>query len=129
MLAIKVPLKETNEIRKILMEKGFMDMNYKIQTDNSYGYLPLKLEIRNNEVLLKELENNEISFEIIEKNLEKIEKHAKSLSETLKGKLTNEEIENLKTSFDIIGDIVILEIPEDLQKYKDIIGKAALEFT
>ncbi|MDR0911116.1 MAG: class I SAM-dependent methyltransferase family protein, partial [Methanobrevibacter sp.] len=40
-----------------------------------------------------------------------------------------EEIENLKTSFDIIGDIVILEIPEDLQKYKDIIGKAALEFT
>ena len=38
-----------------------------------------------------------------------------NFSELLKDELTDEEIENLRTSFDTIGDIVILEIPEDLQ--------------
>ena len=43
--------------------------------------------------------------------------------------LTIEEIEELKTSFDIIGDIVIVEIPEELKSKKKEIGKATLEFT
>jgi tRNA (guanine37-N1)-methyltransferase len=47
----------------------------------------------------------------------------------LKDELTDEEIENLRTSFDTIGDIVILEIPEDLQDKKQLIGDAALKFT
>ena len=43
--------------------------------------------------------------------------------------LTRDEIEDLRTSFDTIGDIVILEIPDDLEDKKQIIGDAALKFT
>jgi tRNA (guanine37-N1)-methyltransferase len=52
-----------------------------------------------------------------------------NFSEILKDELTSEEIENLRTSFDTIGDIVILEIPDDLLSKKQIIGDAALKFT
>ncbi|KZX15560.1 ribosomal RNA large subunit methyltransferase I [Methanobrevibacter cuticularis] len=138
MLAIKIPLKETNKLRIILMEKEIIDMNYKIQSSDSYGYIPINRKIDNDVII--ELENElkkklkgqneeKIAIEVVEKNLEKIKKYPKSIAENLEGKLSNDEIEELKTSFDIIGDVVILEIPEKLQKHKDIIGHAALDFT
>jgi tRNA (guanine37-N1)-methyltransferase len=52
-----------------------------------------------------------------------------NFSELLEGELTLKEIEDLRTSFDTIGDIVILEIPDNLQDKKFIIGDAALKFT
>ncbi len=175
MLTIKVVSKGINELRKILMEKEIMDMNYKILTEDSYGYIPIKLEkinkpeLKNTEkekinikhslrpkenitadhiikiekkdmVLLnqvkeelnKKLNNTsgkKIAIELIEKDLEEIKRYPRSINEYLKGTLDENEIENLKKSFDIIGDVVILEIPENLEKQKDIIGEAALRFT
>jgi tRNA (guanine37-N1)-methyltransferase len=38
------------------------------------------------------------------------------LKESLKGKLTKKELESLKTSFDVIGDVAIIEIPDELKK-------------
>ena len=153
MLAIKVPLRGINELRKILMEKGIISKNYKILSENSYGYIPINIKkekiakfplkaIENelNKKLIKDKDknikkndvkkdNNKIAIEIIEKDLKKVKRLPKSITEHLKGKLNTSEIENLKKSFDIIGDIVILEIPENLEKYKAIIGEAALNFT
>ena len=150
MLAIKTPLRYINELRKILMEREIIARNYKILTENRYGYIPIKEKI-NNETLEKikkeltiilnnslkyNLENNlktisieNLDIQIIEKNLEEVKKQPTSISEQLKGKLQEKEIEDLKTSFDIIGDIVILEIPENLKDQKQIIGEAALNFT
>ncbi|MCL2687523.1 MAG: class I SAM-dependent methyltransferase family protein, partial [Methanobrevibacter sp.] len=138
MLAIKIPLKYINELRKILAEKEFLDKNYKILTKDSYGYIPIKgkIDSETKQSIEKELLNKfnldsdeTLTFDIVEKNLEALKKQAKSLTEHLKGKIKEEEIEDLKTSFDIIGDVVILEIPENLQEHKDTIGEAALKFT
>ena len=52
-----------------------------------------------------------------------------NFAEILEDELTAEEIENLKTSFDTIGDIVILQIPDELQDKKQLIGDAAYNFT
>nr|WP_243687496.1 hypothetical protein [Methanobacterium formicicum] len=38
-------------------------------------------------------------------------------------------MEEFKKSFDIIGDVVILEIPPELEEEKYLIGEAALKFT
>lgn len=142
MLAIKAPLGSINELRKILMEREIIARNYKILTENNFGYIPIKEEIdeetiekikKNLNNKLNDLNNNNLvktlNLEIVEKDLKQLKKDPQSLTEHLKGKLNEEEIEELKTSFDIIGDIVILEIPENLQEYKDIIGNAALDFT
>ncbi|KZX17172.1 class I SAM-dependent methyltransferase [Methanobrevibacter filiformis] len=140
MIAIKVELKYTNELRKTLIEKQTMNMNYKIKTDEDYGYIPIKniaddvkkdIEDELNKKFNHAGKNdsNKITIEIIDTELEQIKKEPRSLKEHLKGKLNNEEIENLKKSFDIIGDIVILEIPEELQNQKYAIAKAAIDFT
>jgi len=142
MLAIKTPLRYIDELRKILMEREIIARNYKILTEGSYGYIPIKEEItietieKINAKLKNNLKNDsndikteKLQIQILEKDLKEVKKQPRSITEHLKGKLTEKEIEDLKTSFDIIGDIVILEIPENLQDQKDIIGEATLNFT
>jgi len=130
MLTIKVPLQHIEEVREILMETEIISRKYKILTENNFGYIPIKTqENKNIEKELKKNTKEKINFEIVDKNLKEVKKQPKSISEHLKGKLTEKEINDLKTSFDIIGDIVILEIPQNLENQKNIIGNATLNFT
>jgi tRNA (guanine37-N1)-methyltransferase len=46
------------------------------------------------------------------------------IRDTLRGKISAKEAESLKTSFDIVGDIAIIEIPEELGKKEKEIAKA-----
>ncbi|WP_296861654.1 class I SAM-dependent methyltransferase family protein [uncultured Methanobrevibacter sp.] len=115
MKAVKVPLKKLNDVRKELMAKELMRMDYRIKAESDYGYIPIKEDID--------------EYEIVDVDLEELNTHPHNFSELLEKELTSEEIENLKTSFDTIGDIVILEIPDELVPKKKIIGKATLDFT
>ena len=115
MKCVKVPLRQLNDTRIELMEKGIMNMEYRIKAEKDYGYIPIN-------------ENVE-GYEIVCMHLEAMKKVPHSFSELLEDELTLEEIENLRTSFDTIGDIVILEIPDDLESKKQIIADAALKFT
>ncbi len=90
-------------------------MEYKIKACEEYGYIPVNDDVE--------------GYEIVCMRLEAMPKVARSFSELLEGELDSDEIENLRTSFDTIGDIVILEIPENLEDKKQIIGDAALKFT
>ncbi len=49
------------------------------------------------------------------------------LKEALKDKLTKKELQYLKTSFDIVGNIAILEIPPELVKKEKIIAQTLLK--
>lgn len=115
MKCVKVPLRQLNDTRIKLMENGLMNMEYKIKTDDKWGYIPVNEYVND--------------YEIVDVELEAMKKFPHNFAELLKDELSSEEIENLRTSFDTIGDIVILEIPENLQDKKQIIGDAALEFT
>ena len=113
MKCVKVPLKRLNDTRIKLMENGQMNMEYKIKAEEKYGYIPINEDVDD--------------YEIVDIELEPMKRVPHNFSELLEGELTNEEIENLRTSFDTIGDIVILEIPKNLQDKKQIIGDAALK--
>ncbi len=115
MKCVKVPLKQTNDTRIKLMENGLMNMEYRIKTDSEYGYIPINEDIDD--------------YNIVDIDLEPMKKVPHNFAELLDGELTNEEIENLRTSFDTIGDIVILEIPDELLDKKQLIGDAAFKFT
>ncbi len=115
MKCVKVPLRQLNDARIKLMENGLMNMEYKIKTSGEFGYIPINKDVNN--------------YEIVNIELEPMKKFPHNFAELLKDELTADEIENLRTSFDTIGDIVILEIPENLQDKKQIIGDAALKFT
>ncbi|MDD2643944.1 MAG: class I SAM-dependent methyltransferase family protein, partial [Methanobacteriaceae archaeon] len=131
MKSLKVELHHLNDVRKIIAEKELMNMNYKIKTDKNYGYIPIK-EIAT-PTLIEEIKNTlqlpELNITNCETELVATKHYPKSITEALKGKLNPTEIEELKKSFDTIGNIVILEIPEELEKYKKTIGEATLNFT
>ncbi|MCC7553784.1 MAG: class I SAM-dependent methyltransferase family protein [Methanobacteriaceae archaeon] len=118
MKAVKTPIKNLNNLRIELLEKELMDISYKIKTDDYYGYIPIKDE--------KNIYND---LEIVDIDLKKVKLFPKNFTELLDDKLNENDLEKLKTSFDIIGDIVILEIPKNLENKKIAIGEAALEFT
>ncbi len=115
MKCVKVPLRQLNDTRIKLMESGQMNMEYKIKTEDGFGYIPINGDVEGHEIVCM--------------HLEAMKKHPHSFSEILKDELNPDEIETLRTSFDTIGDIIILEIPDNLYDKRFEIGKAAHEFT
>ena len=115
MKCVKVPLRQLNDTRIKLMEIGKMNMGYRIKTEDGFGYIPISEDVE--------------GYEIVCMHLEAMKKVPHNFAEILKDDLTPDEIETLRTSFDTIGDIVILEIPDNLYDKRFKIGKAALDFT
>ena len=115
MKCVKVPLKQLNDTRIKLMETGQMNMEYKIKAEDEFGYIPINEDVE--------------GYEIVCMKLEAMKKVPHSFAEILEDELTSSEIETLRTSFDTIGDVIILEIPDDLNDKKFKIGQATLEFT
>lgn len=50
-----------------------------------------------------------------------------TLKQALKDKLTKKEMENLVTSYDVVGSIAIIEIPSVIEKKEKLIGETILE--
>ena len=115
MKCVKVPLRQINNTRIKLMSDGLMNMEYRIKTTDEFGYIPITKDIE--------------GYTIEDIELEPMKKVPHNFAEILEDELSAEEIENLKTSFDTIGDIVILEIPDELHDKKQLIGDAAHKFT
>ena len=115
MKCVKVPLRQINDTRIKLMSDGLMNMEYRIKTTDEFGYIPITKDID--------------GYTIEDIELEPMKKVPHNFAEILEDELTHDEIENLKTSFDTIGDIVILEIPDELHDKKQLIGDAAYKFT
>ena len=49
------------------------------------------------------------------------------LKQSLKSKLTKKELDLLKTSFDIVGSVAILDIPKELEKKEKTIAQELLK--
>ena len=141
MLTLKIPVQNIEATRQIVLNHKIIDFDYKIKVENGFGYIPIK-EGTDDETLSKVMEeckeeiikqNENYTIEIMDlsqdEDLETVKRFPRSITELLKDKLSEEEIEELKKSFDIIGDVVIVEIPEDLEAHKKEIGQATLQFT
>lgn len=141
MECLKISLPAVDEVRKIIMDMEVMDMDHRIKPEKDYGYIGITSTIPKNtieemkkqvlevEKVVKLLDGRELEIEIVEKDLELIPRYPHSVREMLDGKLTEDEFNNLRNAFDIIGRVVIVEIPEKLLKHKQLIGETTLEFT
>ena len=56
MKSVKVPLKKLNDVRKELMAKELMRMDYRIKAEADYGYIPIKEDIDGYEIVDVDLE-------------------------------------------------------------------------
>ena len=63
-------------------------------------------------------------IKVLHKKLDKINRE--TTKDLLEKKLSKKDLESLKTSFDIVGDIIVIEIPDELGKKDQVIAKVLL---
>jgi tRNA (guanine37-N1)-methyltransferase len=116
MLALKSRLQDAETAKKKIIDENILDIDFAMQKDKEFIYFPLKQKPSFD------------GFEVIEKEfaMKKV-LPARDLKTVLKDKLTEKEFERLKTSYDTVGSIAILEIDEDLRKKEKLIADALLE--
>ncbi|MBU7032072.1 MAG: class I SAM-dependent methyltransferase family protein [Theionarchaea archaeon] len=92
MLGIKVPKEEGEKVRQLLITKNVLVKNYKIMKDSHFVYFPVTHIIP--------------GYESVECEFEERPSHFPSLQSLG------------LSSFDLIGDIAVVEIPEEVQAQK-----------
>lgn len=112
MLFIKVPKNKAEKTRRYLVEEGLYAKEYKVFSDEQFVYFPVVKKVK--------------GYESVEMEGEKFQR-TKKLRELLSGILSEDELENLVTSYDLIGDIAIIEIPKELEKHEKKIANALLK--
>lgn len=110
---VKLERKKAEAERRKLAAQGFLDQSYVPARDEKYVYFALK-------------GNAAGKLKTVEKGLVKRGEFGKPFADALKGKLTDEEMKELVTSFDIVGDIATVEIPPALVKKEKIIAEAIM---
>ncbi|MGB9938061.1 MAG: class I SAM-dependent methyltransferase [Methanobacterium sp.] len=125
MIGLKVRKKMANNVRKLLLKHSLINLDAKIKREDDFVIIPLTEEPENGLLDKFGIEN----LQIIDSTFQMQKRGPKSLKDYLKGKIEDSKIEEIRGSFDIIGDVVILEIDNDLEEFKTLIGEAALEFT
>jgi tRNA (guanine37-N1)-methyltransferase len=109
---IKVEKKIAQKTKNLLIDKGLLDREHAPVTSGEHVYFPVTGKVD--------------GFEILEKKLEKLSLKPNSLSVALAGVLSPSEIADVVTSFDLLGGLAIVEIPEGLLKKKKEIGEAIM---
>jgi tRNA (guanine37-N1)-methyltransferase len=112
MLALKVPLKDAEEVKRELLEKGLMLVGFHTIKEDGFMYFPIK----------KRLKTKYSYAQMVFAQ----KKEQGSMKESLSKVLSKEEMELLKTSMDIIGSIAIIEIPYELESREKVIAEEAL---
>lgn len=120
MLAAKTELKNAEKLKRLLLENNLINTNYKSKIVEGSIFFPVK---EKPEEISNDKENS--FFEIVEIKLDEKEK-TPTLKDFLKDKLNQEEMKLIPKTQEVIGDILILEIPEEIESKEKVIAEAYL---
>ncbi|MFQ5815735.1 MAG: class I SAM-dependent methyltransferase family protein [Candidatus Hydrothermarchaeaceae archaeon] len=110
-VGVRVRAREAERTKKKLIELTVLDKEKKVKREEGYVLFPVLRAVEG-------LEEVDTEFETQER---------KDFKDLLSEFLTREDMEKVRSSFDAIGDIAILEVPEELEKWGPRIGESLLE--
>ena len=114
-LTVNVPVKKAQEFKNYLIGSNLFDKTRSVESDESFVYFPVI----------------NIDFKILKNKFSYANSSAKKLKlikkEKLEDILTKKDLKILRRSYDIIGYIMILEIPRQLIKKEKTIAKYFLK--
>jgi tRNA (guanine37-N1)-methyltransferase len=119
-LAIKIPKKKVQQVLEKIKQEDNFNSEYRIEREKDFIVIPIKQ-------ITKELEEFET---IYLKNPKKQKKLGLTFKEILKkNNISKEILDKIPNSYDIVGDIVIINIEnlEEVKNYIDKIGNALKE--
>ena len=111
--AIVVKPEQTEKMRIYLSKENLIRTDLKIKRKEGLIYIPLK-----------EVNSKLKSHKIIDMDFEKNKRKPKSLQEVIS--IPKKLKKELPTSYDTIGNIILLKLKNDLLSYKEEIGKSLL---
>jgi tRNA (guanine37-N1)-methyltransferase len=109
---LKVKREKAQETRKRLADESILDKSYPVEREGDYVYFPVTSEAED--------------ADIVEREAQKRRERPRSLKEALRGILTDEELLALQSSYNVVGDIAVLEMDECLRPKRMLIGGAML---
>lgn len=116
MLAAYTELKYAEKVKRFLQKKNLLNPGYQPVKELDHIFFPM---IRKAAVPHAKVVNPKFSFQERQKQL--------TVDDLLKGKLTAKQLEILPRTQEMVGAILILEIPEELKKKEKIIAEAYLK--
>jgi tRNA (guanine37-N1)-methyltransferase len=122
---IKVPKQKGEAAIKLAAKMGLYDNALSIEHEGDDLCVPLKRDLQAYEVELIKTHYPYVQFgkrTFSEKTSTSIK-----LTQALTGKLPAELLADVPGAFDIIGDIVVIDIPTPLKPYEKVIGDAILQ--
>ncbi|TFG13501.1 hypothetical protein EU537_06445, partial [Candidatus Thorarchaeota archaeon] len=119
-----VEKKHGEEIRRALLEHDLLNPAFRIISKDNRLYFPLK---RNHETAERLLLLSPRSLTFGTRRFEEIVTPPSSLPDALKGYLSQDELEMIPRAYDLVGDIAVLEVPEELDAVKEQIGRHFLK--
>lgn len=109
---------------RILTDLDLIDRDLKVARNDRYLLIPIKGEPSNEQL---DIIKREIpAFDICIHSFQRYMKPVRSILEFLEDKLPPHLLACLPRSIDFIGDIAIIELPEELENYKTLIGEAVM---
>jgi tRNA (guanine37-N1)-methyltransferase len=124
-VCIKVPKSQGEKTIILTTKFGLMDKSLVIQHEDESLCIPLVREPEGIE--LTTLKNQIHKFTIYTVVFSEKQLPIETLTQVLQAKLPSNLIDKVPQAFDIIGDIVVIDIPPLLKPYKSIIGEAILQ--
>ncbi|TFG08840.1 class I SAM-dependent methyltransferase family protein [Candidatus Thorarchaeota archaeon] len=116
---VRVPVDTGEQMRQKIIDLGILDKEHRIISEDRYLYIPL---VRYTEAIESQLDSDDIEFG--ERAFESTVEGPRSLEEALEDKLSVKELGYLPRAYDLIGDIAVLEIPDEIRDHAEAIGQA-----
>ena len=113
-LALKVPRSFGEHIRRKLLDDSLLKTRLKIKKDDEFLYLPIKNQ-----------SDDYDQYAVLTLIFEVRDKEHQSYKDRIN--IPNGLVDLLPTSFDIVGSIVLIKIPDELEMYQSDIGHALLD--
>jgi tRNA (guanine37-N1)-methyltransferase len=104
---------EAEAVRRKLSAAGLLDGSYLPARDSKFVYFPVK--------------GHPSGMKLVQKRLKRRQEFAKPLAAELEGRLTPDERAELVKSFDVVGDIAVIEVPEALEGKEKLIADAIMK--
>jgi len=122
---LKVSKKSTQKALTLLRKLALLSHDLGLQRENDHVHIPLiRMPVAREQ---KELKSNLPRLQISKRQFLKIKKPPAKLIDLLSGKLPSRALASLPQAVDFIGDIAVVEIPPELEAYKQVIGEALLK--
>lgn len=121
---IKVPKIHGEEAIRLANKLKIVNRKLKINRDRSFIYIPLLRQPSHDElnIIRKKAPDSELPEHIFADK----KKRTETLLESLEKNLPAELLTSLPRAIDFVGDIAVIEVPRELQAYKNVLGEAIL---